>query len=143
MTVYDALKRASAQMYGGEAQTDDLEDDEILGLHMQYAREGFARIWAQIDPIDTAALPEIVRLPCPEITRDTSLDAYPARAYDALCDYVTWRMFGTGNVAKQQRGEWFYMRFADNLSRITKDKSWDEYYARYGSRDKFINVYKW
>ena len=29
-TVYDAIKRASAQQYSGEAQTDELEDEELL-----------------------------------------------------------------------------------------------------------------
>ena len=28
-TVYDAIKRASAQQYSGEAQTDELEDEEL------------------------------------------------------------------------------------------------------------------
>lgn len=143
MTVYDALKRASAQMYGGEAQTDDLEDDEIFQLYMQYAQEGFARIWAQIDPIDPAALPEISRLPCPTLTRDTSLDAYPPRAYDALSDYITWRVFGTGNQTKQQRGEWYMARYMEGLTRLPKDSSWDAYYALKGGRDRFINVYNY
>lgn len=146
MTVYDALKRASAQMYGGEAQTDDLEDDEISQLYMQYAQEGFARLWKQLDPIDTAALPAIHHLPCPQLTRDTSLDSYPLDVYNALCDYITWRVFGTGNAVKQQRGEWYYARFMDNLTRISRDASWDAYYEQQGTtaaagRTRFYNVY--
>ena len=146
MTVYDALKRASAQMYGGEAQTDDLEDDEIFQLYMQYAQEGFARIWAQMDPLDVQALPDMVRLPCPALTRDTELGIYPARAYDALCDYVTWRVCGTGNAVKQQRGEWYYARYMENLTRIPKDASWDSYYESQGAgmgRTQFYNVYNY
>lgn len=137
MTIYDALKRASAQMYGGEAQTDDLEDEEILALYMQYAQEAFRRVWRRYDPIDPGALPAIVRLPCPEVNQDTELDEYGAAAYDAIADFVTWRMFGTGNMSKQQRGEWFYARFIDDLGRVERAAAWEGI----AGDGQFTNIY--
>ena len=68
MTVYDVLARASAQQYGGEAQTDEIEDEATQTLYMEYVNEGMRRIWRAIDPIDVGALPEISRAKCPELT---------------------------------------------------------------------------
>lgn len=132
MTVYDVLTRASAQQYGGEAQTDEIEDEAMRALYMQYVNEGMRRVWRAIDPIDAGALPEISRVKCPELSIRQELGAYDARVPDALADYVTWRMLGTGNQSKQARGEWYYSRFMETLSRLPKDGSWDAYYAMTG-----------
>lgn len=142
-TVYDAIKRASAQQYSGEAQTDELEDEELLSLYIGYANEGFRRIWRKMDPIEEVSqkAPKIIRLPCPTLERDTSLDIYDARVYDALSDYMTWRMLGTGNANKQQRGEWYRARFEETLGRIPRDASWDTYDALYGGN--FVGVWDW
>lgn len=149
MTVYDAIIRASAQQYGGEAQTDEIEDENMQTLYMEYANEGMRRIWRQIDPIDTEALPQIKRLECPALTLRQSLDAYDARVADALSDYITWRMLGTGNQSKQARGDWYYMRFTETLNRMPKHASWDEYYRLTGGgnaisgRQSFTGVWDW
>lgn len=144
-TVYDALVRASAQQYSGEAQTDELEEEETLKLYMQYANEGFRRIWRQIDPIDIEQLPTLIHLDCPELESTDSLEEYDPRVFDCLADYVTWRMLGTGNLTKQERGEWYYQRFLETLARIPKHGSWDEYYKLFGNdaAHKFQNVYSW
>ena len=149
MTVYDVLVRASAQQYGGEAQTDEIEDEATQALYMEYVNEGMRRIWRAIDPIDVSALPEISRAKCPELTIRQDLGIYDARVFDALADYVTWRMLGTGNQSKQARGDWYYARFTETLSRLPKDKSWDEYYRLTGGgnslsgRQGFTGVWSW
>lgn len=141
MTVYDALTRASAQQYGGEAQTDELDDEDLQTLYLEYVNEGMRRIWRTIDPIDVTQLPDIVRVSCPEFALRTSLDEYDPRVFDCLSDYVTWRMLGTGNTAKQARGDWYYSRFVETLSRIPKDSSWDAYYALKGGKTSFVGVW--
>lgn len=142
-TVFDAIKRASAQQYSGEAQTDELEDEELLKLYIIYANEGMRRIWRQLDPIEplTGRQSDVVRIPCPVLSRDTLLDKYDPRVFDALADYMTWRMLGTGNTNKQNRGEWFRERFIETLSRIPRDASWDTYAELAGG--DFAGVWDW
>lgn len=144
-TVYDVLKRASAQQYSGEAQTDELEDESLLELYLWYANEGFRRIWRQIDPIEpidpATRDPQIVRIECPQLLRDSGLDEYDPRVFDALADYVTWRMLGTGNLTKQQRGEWYYARFVETLGRIPKHANWAIYNQITGGG--FVGVWDW
>lgn len=121
-TVTDALRLASAQMYGGEYSEEDIDD--YRDVFLQYANEGFRRLWNKWAPLDADALPAAVRLECPVLDADADLGEYPVQMYQPLCDYITWRMFGTNNQTKQARGDWFYARWLEGLGRVKRDENW-------------------
>ena len=55
----------------------------------------------------------------PEMLEETDEPELPQGAHMALADYATWRFYGNGNLAKQQRGEFYYRRFLMELEKIT------------------------
>ena len=56
------------------------------------------------------------------LEKDTDEPELPQGAHMALSDYATWRYYGNGNIAKQQRGQFYYQRFMMELDRLTPQK---------------------
>lgn len=53
-----------------------------------------------------------------EMKDETDEPKLPAGAHMALADYATWRFYSNGNIAKQQRGQFYYQRFHTELERL-------------------------
>ena len=49
---------------------------------------------------------------------DTDEPELPESAHGALTDYATWRFYGNGSIARQQRGQFYYQRFLEALDRL-------------------------
>lgn len=56
------------------------------------------------------------------LEKDTDEPELPQSVHLALSDYATWRYYGNGNIAKQQRGQFYYQRFLMELDRLTPKK---------------------
>lgn len=55
----------------------------------------------------------------PEVLEEeTQEPQIPQGAHMALADYATWRFYSNGNIAKQQRGQFYYQRFLRELDRL-------------------------
>lgn len=52
------------------------------------------------------------------LSDETSTPELPEGAHMALADYATWRFYANGNIAKQQRGQFYYQRFQMELDRL-------------------------
>lgn len=86
------------------------------GREVRYRAEGDGTI--AVGGSDETAYDVEYTYEAEELLEDTAEPKLPAGAHMALADYATWRFYSNGNIAKQQRGQFYYQRFQMELEKL-------------------------
>jgi len=106
----------------GKADIDGLEIIRVVSLKTQDGRDVWYNLSVDGRAIHTREkekeLSAVVEKECGMLLKNEDVPAFPEWAHSALADYICYRHLSAGNMAKQQRAQFYLNQFYQTVRRI-------------------------
>lgn len=121
----------------GKADIDGMEIIRVVSLKTQDGRDVWYNLSVDGRAIYTREkekeLSAVVEKECDMLLKNEDVPAFPEWAHSALADYICYRHLSAGNMAKQQRAQFYLNQFYQTVRRIRPQGM--------GSVTRFRNLY--